>query len=221
MIKDLKKKYPGVEFFEMRNSPRKEFIHLAKFEDFFKLNKRVGYIEEKIDAEAVSEMNLDSLLNAYCEGLPYRYRSEFKDYIYEDVPAKIEKICRGRDCVEFSFYGLDVEVMASSDESCKLDFKKFAEAKKELDAIYDGYRIEKDREEEERNNEISELIESYKERYFNSRTKTEKNSVISQVQVLLREKYGLDGRADYRSSKSYLQMKYEGYILEKTSENFD
>ena len=219
MIVGLKKKYPEVEFFEMKNSPRKEFIQLSNFEDFIKLNKRVGYVKEKVDAETVSDMNLQSLLSTYCDGLPYRYRNDFRDYICVDVPSKIEEICRGRDCVEFSFYGFDIDVMYSDDENCRLTFERFKEAKEELDVIYEAYILEREREIEERNSEISELIDSYKEKYYNAHSKTEKSNIISQVQMLLKENYGLDGRSDYRSSKAYLKMKYEAHILARTSEN--
>ena len=213
-IKELKKKYPKVEFYKLKKTPDNNPFTLNNLDDFFKLATKVVYFEEYIDTETASYANYKSVLNVFVGTLPYSEKYEFEEYVKEYAFDELIKMCKCDGYDTITLYGLEVDVMYEDEEYGldALDVRKVFDKLKEL---YRVYSSEKKNQSELKKQEIQNLIDSYSEKYANASSKSARENIITEIQLILKDRYGLDGRSDSRASKASLRMNYESYILKQ------
>jgi hypothetical protein len=207
-IDELKLQFPTVRFYRLATKPEFGVLQLDKIEDLMDLTSQIAYFESEIDAEFATRMNIESVLETYIDKVPYMEKREFERYFCMNVTDKFEKLCAidGHTTLDLYAIGQNISYCETKGALSKESFEK---ALKELDRMYDVFCETKQKEEEKKNKDVDALIDSYKEKYCNARTKKEKEDLITEIQMRLKEKFQMDGRADYKASKAYLRVRFD------------
>lgn len=207
-INEIKNRFPSTRFYKLREEPEKEFLKLDHIDDLTDLTSKIGYFEVRIESEEVSELNLKSVIQVYSQNLSFSDRIEFINYLDENKSKQLKDLCHSPGYTSIRLYGLDIDVMYDDEES-GIDFVDVVLVEKELDLLYRIFCEKKENDLKTREQEVSNLIESYKTKYMLANSNKDREEVVKTVQLTLREKFGLDGRADPKYTKLSLKLYFE------------
>ena len=134
-----------------------------------------------------------------------KIKHSYKNVIHEyDELEKIKKLCHRKSGVLIWLYSIEKNISWSSMPDLDDDIPKSLE--KEFDLYLKNFRENQEADKKKRESEILMLIKSYQKVYDESRTQKAKDEIINEIQLLLKEKYGLDGRADRIASKASIKF---------------
>lgn len=209
-ITELKKQYPSVKFYELKEQPKTSKFVLKKIEDLLDCEKSIGYFEINIDSEMAREINLKSMIDTYIEQLSYAEGKAFAKYLDEHISAKLENLVQHKPYTVLCLYGLGCDVMCEDDNDERfIDEDSFNAGMKEIDSLHKSFEQEMSAKAENRRLGIMNCIMSYKDKYKQATTKSEQEEIIRKIQFELKDKFGLDGRSDTRASKVFIKAQFE------------
>ena len=209
-ITELKKQYPSVKFYELKEQPKTSKFVFKKIEDLLDLEKNISYFEINVSSEMAREITLKSMIDAYIEQLSYADGRAFANYLEENISTKLDKLIQHKPYTVLCLYGLGCDVMCEEDNNERfIDEDSFNAGMKEIDNLYKNFKQELSDKMETRRIGIMNCIMSYKDKYKQATTKSEQEEIIRKIQFELKDKYGLDGRSDTRASKVFIKAQFE------------
>jgi len=207
-ISEIKKKHPRVRFYELSDKPQQKGFCLKNEEDFFSFVSKVGYYEEEYDADELASRAIEE----FCRDISFEYRHDFAkyadEYVHTDISVIIEKTHGRSGLSDIYLYGLDSDV---SFKYSSIEALTLTPVTKELNDLFEDFKVEEDIREKARDEEIKQCIMKYKEPYMNATSKKQKTEIITQLQCELKINFGLDGRSCYQYSKAGLMFKLDRY----------
>ena len=209
-ITELKKQYPSVKFYELKEQPENSKFVLKKIEDLLDLEKNISYFEINVSSEMAREITLKSMMDAYIDQLSYADGRVFANYLEEHISTKLDKLIQHKPYTVLCLYGLGCDVMCEEDNNERfIDEDSFNAGMKEIDNLHKNFEQELSAKMETRRIGIMNCIMSYKDKYKQATTKSEQEEIIRKIQFELKDKYGLDGRSDGRASKVFIKTQFE------------
>ncbi len=209
-ITELKKQYPNIKFYELKEQPKTTKFIFKSIEDLLDLEKSIGYFEINISSEMAREITLKSMIDTYIENLSYAESKAFVKYIEEHISAKLDKLIQHKPYTVLSLYGLGCDAMCEEDNDERfIDEESFNAGMQEIDTLHTNFEQEMSSKMETRRLGIINCIMSYKDKYKQATTKSEQEEIIRKIQFELKDKYGLDGRSDTRASKVFIKTQFE------------
>ena len=207
-IEYFEKQYQNVRFYELVSEPKGEYPEIKNVADFFDLATKVGYTVENFDEESSSQYALFHVVSSYLEDKNILMRTvDFMDYVNSNMTVRLKETIPSCPFSVFSFWGLDIRVQcAVFSDYTELSSEKVKAAYQELGKIYNKYIKAQELQKQDSDNKIQECILSYKNKYAQATTKTAQAEIVAQVQIVLKQKFNLDGRGDVRASKEYIKM---------------
>jgi hypothetical protein len=209
-IEDLKKQFPQVSFYKLKSSPEsKDYLQLSNPEDLFELSSKIAYYEYDTDPELARNTAINLLVKTL--DLPRFEDIDFCSYLEEHITSKLNKLLSFPIQTILELYGLDINVSYQTPMHW-WDTNEQNEAIAEVNVVFQSYRRKKDEItnlEIQKEKEVDAFIDSYKERYLNEATKSGKEEILREVQLYVKEKFGLSAQSREKLTKISLKLRYE------------
>ena len=214
-IKELKRKYPKNEFYQLKAYPQCQYPKLENLEDMLSLSKKVGYIEVTLTAEETSDVNYTCVIETFLNKLQEKRVNVEKYHAFRrflnndlDITNRLQGLCKSKGWSSLALFGLDFNVMYEEEKSGEGLFDEDI-VLKELDNIFEIWSANSEKSEKEQDKNIHDIILCEKERYMQASTMKEQEMIIREVQMKIKLKYNIDGRQDIRANKAYIKAIYE------------